>query len=699
MSRIYRDAYAVPHVRAVSVTDLAFAQGEVTARDRAWQLEWQRRRATGTTAEVFGRPALAWDELARRTRIAAGARAAYGALDPATASFVTAYADGVNAGLASVDPAAVPEMVRLAITPTLWEPWTPLAVFSVQHLLFANLQGKLWAQHAHDVLGADARLLSHEGPHSSGSNAWAVGGARTASGLPLIGGDPHRVIEAPGVYMQVRLACEDPDDSFDVVGFTFPGVPGVQHFAHTGHVAWAITNAMADYQDVYAESLRRVHGPPGPRVEALGPDGWEPAEVERETIVVADEAPVVVEVLTTARGPVFEGGPDAGSGLSLRSAATVVGHEGFSALLPLLRARTVDDVDRALDDWVQPVNNVLIADTAGTVRYRVAGRVPVRDERNRRGIVPATDAAYAWKGWVEDLPRTEVPPAGQVVSANERRGVESGPIGRVFAPPHRAARIGALLEGRSGLSTADFVAVHGDTLLPVLALVQNFLVPLGPAVSGTAGAVVRTEILAWDGRMDATSTGAAAFAAWRAALTQRVAGSAPLRGLTQLPDLSPVLAPWLDLTTRVGLAIETLLLAPTPFGLDLAALAVAALDDAAGHPDTWGATHVATPLHAFDVVSLDGQASPLPPTAVSGDIDCVRCTGSLPGITDVSWRGSVARYVWDLADRQAGGWVVPLGASADPGSPHHHDQLVLWADAVLAPIVTDWDRLSEERLC
>ena len=104
------------------------------------------------------------------------------------------------------------------------------------------------------MLGEDAALLCRDGPQSSGSNAWAVGGARTASGSPLIGGDPHRVLESPGVYLQVRLACEDPDDPFDVAGFTFPGVPGVQHFAHAGDVAWAITNALADYQDVFEES-------------------------------------------------------------------------------------------------------------------------------------------------------------------------------------------------------------------------------------------------------------------------------------------------------------------------------------------------------------------------------------------------------------------------------------------------------------
>ncbi|MCY7394564.1 MAG: penicillin acylase family protein [Nocardioides sp.] len=44
MARIYRDAYGMPHVRADSLTDLALAQGEVTARDRAWQLSVEPAR-------------------------------------------------------------------------------------------------------------------------------------------------------------------------------------------------------------------------------------------------------------------------------------------------------------------------------------------------------------------------------------------------------------------------------------------------------------------------------------------------------------------------------------------------------------------------------------------------------------------------------------------------------------------------------
>lgn len=685
MARIYRDAQGVPHVRGTSIQDVARAQGEATARDRAWQLEHLRRRAAGTCAEVLGRPALPWDLLARRTQVLATARRAHDGLDPETHAFVAAYVDGVNAGL----HADAPELVRLGIEPERWEPWTPLAVFLAQHLLFAGLAGKLWDVRARALLGADAALLSHEGPLSSGSNAWAVGGLRTASGRPLIAGDPHRVIESPGVYQQVRLACEDPDDAFDVVGFAFPGVPGVQHFAHAGEVAWAITNAGADYQDVYAERLRRVDG----RAEAWGPTGWEPVEAHVESVRVRGGADEPVEVVRTSRGPLFEGSVDAGTGLSLRAASDVLGALGFAALLPLLRARSVDDVDAALDHWVEPVNNVVIADRAGAVRYRIAGRIPVRAEENRRNIVDAADPGAAWDGWVEDLPRHDVAPDGQLVTANERRGLESDPIGVVFAPPHRAERLHTLLEGRGDLTPADFAAFHNDTLHAPAAAQQRLVASL----SVTEGAARVQELIGgFDARMDAGSTGAAAYAAWRNAFVRRLAAEPVFAGFTEPHGHDPVFAPSLDLTGRIGLGLETLVAAVTPYGLDLVALAAAALDDAVAHPATWGETHVFAPTHAFDVADEDLEAPTIPETPVDGDLDCVRCAGSLPGVTDACYRGAVARYVWDLDDRGAGGWVVPMGAAGDPGDPHHLDQHADWAAGTLVPIVTDWDLLREE---
>lgn len=673
MARTYRDQFGVPHVRATSVLDLARGQGEVTARDRSWQLEHLRRRATGTAAEVLGSRLLDWDVLARRTRIADTARRAFDRLGPEAQAFVTAYVDGVNAGL----HADAPELAELGIEPAAWDPWTPLAVFHAQHLLFAALPDKLWRHRARTVLGDHARFLLRDGAVTAGSNAWAVGGARTPTGQPLIGGDPHRTIESPGVYMQVRLACEDPADRLDVVGFAFPGVPGVQHFAHAGDVAWAITNACGDYQDVFDESLDDV------------------VEHHEEVVAVRGADPVTVEVATTPRGPLFEIDRGRDRGLSLRDSATLLGDLGFDALLPLLRARTVDDVDAALDGWVEPANNVVIADSQGMVRFRNAGRIPHHPEPQRHGITASSDPDGGWAGWV-DLPRHDVPPDGQVVTANESRGAESRLIGTTFAPQHRAQRLHALLRGRDDLTLDDFEAFHNDTLNTAALGPVRLIRDLRP---GPAGAKVQGLITEWDGRMDADSAGAAAFAAWRTALTRRLVAEPVFADLLDSGVHGAVFAPYLDLTASVGLAIETIVAASAagdPFGVDVRRLATVALDDAAGHPPTWGATHVLGPTHAFDLGGDDLVAPPVPAVAVSGDIDCVRCTGSLPAITDECFRGSVARYVWDLAGVGTSGWVVPMGASGDPRSAHHTDQLEAWATGRLLPIVTDWAALIEE---
>lgn len=298
---IYRDAWGIPHLRAGSAGELARAQGRVTARDRAWQLEVERHRAQGTSAAFLGAGALSWDTLARRARLADTARRCFGALerrDPETADWVRAYVDGVNEELPGT---RAPEFARVGLAPGRWEPWTPLGVWLATHILFAGFPAKLWRDEALRHLGPDAvGLFAADGPGTSGSNGWLVAGTRTTTGHAVLAGDPHRYIEEPGVYQQIRLSCPE----FDVIGLAVPGVPGIAHFGHTGTVAWSITNAMADYQDLYRERLRRT----GAGVEALGPDGgWHRATRHTETVEVAGEAAVEIEVIETGRGPVIAG--------------------------------------------------------------------------------------------------------------------------------------------------------------------------------------------------------------------------------------------------------------------------------------------------------------------------------------------------------------------------------------------------------
>ncbi|WP_374204177.1 penicillin acylase family protein [Streptomyces sp. 7G] len=475
---LFRDDWGIPHLRAADALALARAQGHATALDRAWQLETERHRVLGTSASHLGAEAVDWDRFVRRARIADTARRCFDRLAPETATWVTAYADGVNEGLAEGAERA-PEFAAVGLAPGRWEPWTPLGVWLSTHILFAGFPTKLWREEVARRLGEDRMtLFATDGPGTAGSNGWLLTGARTATGAPLLAGDPHRFIEDPGVYQQIRLACPE----FDVVGLAVPGIPGIAHFGHTGHVAWAITNAMADYQDLYRERLRRT---PDGGVEALGPDGWYRVHAHTETIEVAGAAPEQVEVIETDRGPVIiDGDPGAGETISLRYPPRVTGELGFDVLPALLRARTVADVDTALDRWVEPVNVVLAADTAGSTLHRVAGHVPVRPYANRLRVVPAEDPAYAWRdGETVPLPRTEVDgPAGIAVMANER-GL-AAPLGVEFAPPHRARRIRELLGADTDWTPDAQAAVHTDTLLASSRQLLSLLAwapALGPA--------------------------------------------------------------------------------------------------------------------------------------------------------------------------------------------------------------------------
>ncbi|WP_018547497.1 penicillin acylase family protein [Streptomyces sp. LaPpAH-108] len=687
----YRDAWGIPHLRATSARELARAQGRVTARDRAWQLETERHRSQGTSASFLGAAALSWDVFARRARLDDTARRCFAALerrDPETADWVRAYVAGVNAGLPE-GAARTPEFERTGLAPGRWEPWTPLGIWLATHILFAGFPAKLWREEAIRHLGPEAvGLFATDGPGTSGSNGWLLAGDRTDTGLPLIAGDPHRFIEDPGVYQQIRLSCPE----FDVVGIAVPGVPGIAHFGHTGTVAWAITNAMADYQDLYRERLRRT----GAGVQALGPDGeWHRAVRHTESIEVAGESPVEIEIIETERGPVIAGGPEGlesgspepelATALALRYPPRVTEDLGFGALLPLLRARTVDDVDGALDAWAEPVNVVQAADTEGGLLHRVAGRVPARSEANRRRLVPAWEPGHEWQGWLE-TPHARLAD-GVAVMANQR-GLAT-PLGVEFAAPHRADRIHALLQEHRVWSAAELPRVHTDTYLGSTgALLDRAAALDGLTPEATA---LLDQLLAWDRHMDADSTEAADYAALRSALVRRLAAHPALAALTEPPAYPEVLLPWLSLTARIGYALEHLLRAEELYGIDRDEAVRAALEETAAAPPagTWSDTHRLAPWRALP----DG---PSDEPGLAGDHDCVLCTSAVPGITGLAARGPAARYVWDLADRANSGWIVPLGADGVPGSAHHRDQLPLWLGGELAPVVTDWTLLTLE---
>lgn len=626
---IVRDSFGIPHVSGGDVLELAFEQGRATATDRHWQLEIERLRGEGRTAALVGAGGIEWDTFARRARIAETARQAFASADAETQAFVSAYVEGVRAALPTA-PCA--ELDLLGPAPGEWQPWTPMAIFLVQHVLFGAVGHDVWRRRVRSALGDSAGLLLEHDPRVGGSNAFVIGGSLTANGFPIIGGDPHRLFEAPNVYAQVHLSCPD----FDVVGLAFPGVPGVQHFGHAGDVAWAVTNAMADQHALIEVPVASCTS-------------------SRESLVVRGADPVPVDLQASDIGPVLIVDGDTALCLTGPSYAAA---SMLDAVLAMLRSRSVEDVDAALERWVEPVNNVLIADRSGRTLHRVAGQMTV------------------------PLPRISGEPDGVLVTANDRAHPDFDALGGRFAPPYRAGRLRSILADSDGWTPTAVAAILGDVRLDhdrLLARLANL-----EGLSGRARAN-RDTLSAWDRRLVATSRDAALYVRVRDRLVFAIAEAEPLASLADAAAYGEVWVPWLWLPGRIASSLAGWLDAERPLGIDIDALLVAALD-VEPKDETWGERHRFAPLHALTDLGVEHAFDPaVVGRGLSGDSDCVAATGSVPGLPD-SVGGPVARYVWDLADRQASRWAVPLGAAGDRGEPHHSDQFDAWSTCRLIPL-------------
>jgi len=190
-------------------------------------------------------------------------------------------------------------------------------------------------------------------------------------------------------------------------------------------------------------------------------------------------------------------------------------------------------------------------------------------------------------------------------------------------------------------------------------------------------------VLAWDQHFDADSRGAGLFVAVRDTLVARLAGSPPFSQLAA-PPYSAVFAAWFLVPVQVYLSLTNVLSAEGRAVVpDVDGHLVEALEEVASaeRPGAWGERHLFQPYHPLGL-TLDR------PPQLAGDNDCVRCTGTVPG-GSTAVRGSVARYVWDLAGLDRSGWVVPMGASGDPRDPHHRDQQDAWVGAALLGIQAD----------
>lgn len=472
-----RDSLGTVSVRAASADDAARTLGFAHGQDRFFQMDLLRRRAAGELSALIGRAGLDTDRSTRVHRFRERAGVVLGRESPERRARLAAYAEGVNAGLASLDRPPW-EYLALDLEP---EPWTPTDSVLVIYAMTFDLQDSTGryertlgtlrdqlGQRAVDFFnplvgpadGAldgteaalppppDVRTLdlrrqadtpalsaadrsrefppgtvrlppSARGPANDfprqGSNAF-VTAARHPGRSALLAGDPHLDLRVPNTWYRARLEWTEPDGtSVRVTGATLPGMPAIV-IGTNGRLAWTFTSSYADTGDLVALDLNQT------APEIFYHRGRDMLEFERrvDTLLVQDGDPVTVESVWTVWGPVI--------GRTARGKQLVYKwtmHDPAAVNLAVFDLATASSVDEGIAIAHRsgiPPQSMLLADADGRAAWTIVGRLPRRFGFDGRLPVSWTFGDRGWDGFLppDEIPVVRAEPGAALWSANQR---------------------------------------------------------------------------------------------------------------------------------------------------------------------------------------------------------------------------------------------------------------------------------------
>ncbi len=734
--RVRRDRWGVPHIEADVPRDLYFAQGFAHGQDRLWQMDFYRRAVEGKIAAMAGEEGLPIDRLMRTLGIRRVAEQEEAALEPELRALLERFCAGVNAAAATAT--ALPfEMQLLRLD---FAPWRPVDILSLGKLLAfglsTNWERELLRADMLRALGpeltarldptypADNPVVTQEAwqgdglaiveqidavrrsmglaTEASGSNNWAVSGSLSASGAPLIAGDPHLPPSMPGIWYQVGLR----HGQRFVRGASMPGMPGV-YMGQNNDVCWTFTNVMADVQDLFVE---RIEGE-----NYLFEDEWRPLQTVREEIVVKGRTETVaLDVRITHHGPIVnaalgadEAEPLALSWLALREPTA------FAGMFELLEIGSGPELVRKLEGHTAPASNLIWADRHGSIGYKLIGRLPLRRGGCPDLPKPGWSGEFEWEGTIpyDELPEKVDPESGYLITANNRIAGDEYPhhITSEYLDGFRAKRIEQLLGESDSHDIEGFEAMQTDNLsLPGIEAARR-LGRLTPRGQRELSAIER--LRSWDGRLDPETIAGTIYQAFLLRLAREVAraaiGDRDLceRWLDRADNgFTPhVTSPWRWHSHLMRLweeGDEELVGRPWE-ELVLEALA-GALDDLEERfgPDPegwrWGRVHEMEFPHPL------GEANPLLRRLLNRRL---RAGGAQETVSQIAydpndpykavWAPSW-RMVADPTDPDRSRWQMFTGQSGHPASPHYDDLQADWLEGRTQPMAGEgpWQELE-----
>ena len=742
------DEVDIPHIKANSPSDALFALGYLHATERSWQMEMNRRIASGRLSEILGSETINIDRFIRTMGIKRAAEHQFDKYPVAAKRLLQAYADGVNAGNAHLGWAlpieyfltgskpghwsptdSVAWMLMMALdlggnwhkelqrlelsrylsTKQIWEVMPPFEAEPVTSMDFAKMYKDLnvFNPNAGPVNSRSKKLPATElsnidvpgSKDGIGSNNWALSGKLTASGKPLLANDPHLGLSAPAIWYFAHLDAP----GLNVIGGTLPGIPAVI-LGRSENFAWSFTNTNPDVQDLYIEQVDTKN--PG---MYRGPEGWLSFKVRQEIIDVKGAPSVNIIVRESRHGPVVSDAYARAKraidtdrfALALRWTALDSENQSVAGLLEMNRAKDMNTFRHLLRKNYAPMQNVVMADMDGNIAYQAAGVAPKRQlHHGLYGVAPAPgwEKQYDWHGYVpfDQLPASHNPEQGWIATANQRiiAANDPNPLTGDWDLSARYERIVDLIKSKSSHDTNTMKVMQADTLsltsLPLLTLFKTST-PNHPL--GSKAIEIAKD---FNGDMRVDSAAALIFNAWADHLTRNLFsrlgyifnetyGERNYRGAL-LGQIQNPNSPWCDNPKTE--ALETCLEASN----DAYNKALEYLSKEYGNDPskwTWGNAHIAISEHRpFSKIPLIGRLFNLQ-TPFPGDSNTIN-VGRLELLrSDQPYETLQApslRAIYDLADLEKSLFIFQSGQSGWVQSHFYRNMMPLWAKNEYLPL-------------
>ena len=508
-TEILWDQWGVPHIFAPDNGSLFYALGWAQAKSHGNLILRLYGQARGRGAEYWGERYLARDRWVRMMGIPKRARDWHEAQDTQWKQYLDAFAQGINE-YAQEHPDQISDEVK----PVLPLNGRDVLAHSQRVILFSFVTSPGLLQRVDQLWnpGPSTRFSRETG----GSNGWAIGPSRSASGNALLLGNPHLPWSDLYLFYETHLVAP----GINAYGTSLVGIP-ILGIAFNDYLGWTHTVNAHDGDDLYeltlAEGGYRWNG------------GVREFETSQEILKVKDRDGTLREEKLTLRqsihGPVIA--EKNGKALALR----IVGLEQSGMLAQwwdMMRARSLAEFEEVLRRLQIPMFTVMYADRDGRIMHLFGGITPVRPpgDWDWSGIVPGDTSETLWTethGY-DELPKVVDPASGWLQNANDPpwtttfpAALDANQFPNYMAPRRmrlRAQRSARMLMEDENISFEELIRYKHSTRME---LADRLLDDLLQAAQKSSSDQVRqaAQILSsWDRKADAESRGAVLFEAF-----------------------------------------------------------------------------------------------------------------------------------------------------------------------------------------